>query len=149
MGENSIEIDIDLVVKNALKAIDQLNQKFDSLEDKTKKSASAWEVFEGVLAASGVEKILEKMWQGAEKLFDVFIVEGVKAAGELEDAIQIMNTALISSGKWSEEASHKMDDFSTSLMKHSKFSKDAILNRCACLATSIFLNPAFSSNCRR
>lgn len=127
MADNTVEIDIDLVVKNALKAIDDLNKKFDSLETQTKKGSAAWETFEGVLSGEAVTKALEKVAQAAEFLFDVFIKQGIEAASEQEAALNQMNIALMGSGNWSVTASEGMDKFAASVQKSSIYSKDQIL----------------------
>ncbi len=135
MADNKIEIDVDLAIKQALKGIDELNQKFEGFakaaEANSGKASSAWNTFTGTLSASGVEKFLENTFKAAEKLFDVFVIQGIEAASKQEEALNAMNIALATAGQYSETASGGMEEFANSLERTTKFSDDQILKNAA------------------
>ncbi|NOS67245.1 MAG: hypothetical protein HOO67_02675, partial [Candidatus Peribacteraceae bacterium] len=130
MAENKvgIEISVEGDAEAKLKGIsDGFLKLGDDAEKGTKKASTSFDVFKGVLEARGVEKAIELVASAAEKLFEVFIVDGVKAAIAQEDAINKLNQALASAGEFSQEASKDFIEFAESMQDTTKFSNDAIL----------------------
>jgi hypothetical protein len=83
---------IELLIEQK-KAIAELAKLNGSLKDtareaeKTAKSGtSAFNVFKGVIASTAITKGLASITSGFKSLFNVLIVDGIKAAQEEEDA---------------------------------------------------------------
>ena len=107
MADNKVTVEFE-VVSNAAKKLDEIGKSLESLQDTAdggfKKASSSFKVFEGVLTAELALRAIDGLINAASKLFDVFVVEGVKAALETEAAINKLSFALAQSGNFSEEA---------------------------------------------
>lgn len=131
MADNRTEYEIALIDKVSSEA-QKINDSITKLGKDAEKSFSgagrAFEIFKGTLLERGLEKGLEIATHAARELFDVFIVDGVKAALEQENAVNKLNTALALAGEFSSQASEDFKDFAESLQGTTKFSNDAILS---------------------
>lgn len=130
MADNKVQIELE-VSGNAAKKIDDISDSVTGLQKTFKegfeKAAGSYEVFKGVLEAQAVEKIFELAAEAAHKLFEVFIVDGVKAAIAQEEAVNKLNTALALSGQYSEGASEDFLKYAESLQETTTFSNDSIV----------------------
>lgn len=138
MADNQITIVAEVVDKltSRVQSMEKAIEKFtDSAEKGFKKSSNAFDVFKGALAADLVVKALGAAASAAKDLFDTFIVDGVRAASEQQDAINKLNVALAASGKFSRDASEEIVKFAEGLQKTTKFSDDAIISASALIQT--------------
>lgn len=131
MADNKVSVELE-VIGNAAKKIDEISDSVDGLQKTFKdgfaKAGSSFEVFKGVLEAAAVEKVFEIAAESASKLFELFIVDGVKAAIAQEEAVNKLNQALALSGEYSAEASEDFIAYAESLQDTTTFSNDAILS---------------------
>lgn len=81
----------------------------------------------GVLGGETAKSALDAVTRAAERLFDTFVVDGVKAAAEQEAAITKLNSALAASGNYSKKASDDFLRFADSMQKTTQFSDDAVI----------------------
>lgn len=116
------------VLKLITKAVKDLG---DESSDTSKKTSTAFETFKGVLGAAGVVGAVNLATDAAKKLFDTFVVQGIGAASEQEDAIKKLNVALSQSGDFSAAASQDLQNFATSLQSSSVFSDELIISQLA------------------
>jgi len=123
-----IEIDVE---GNAAKQIKKLDKTTDNFVKDTKKGfASLGRIFDNFVANIGSAAVVGAFnvaSRAARKLFDVFIVDGIRAAQAQEDAVNKLNTALQLSGKFSAEASQSLQDFASELQSVTTFGDEAIL----------------------
>lgn len=85
----------------------------------------------GVVGGNLLTGAFNMLKDAAKELFQVFVVDGVKAAIEEENAINRLNNALQLSGQYSEGASRDMLKFAAEMQKTTVFSDDAIINNAA------------------
>lgn len=149
MAESSIRISLELADAAAQKSLTDFITKAGQADKATKqlhdtsestfseigvhigKATGIYEIFAGNLAANLVIEAFDFMRESAHKLFETFIVEGVKAAEETQNAINSLNVALAQSGHYSKEASDDFLEFSEGLQKTTTFSHDAIVQNAA------------------
>ncbi len=149
MAETSIKISLSLEDKAAQAALsdfisrsDKADKSLNKLKDSGKdtfseisigigKAAGVYEIFQGNLAANLVVKAFEGIIDVAHQLFDAFIVDGVKAAEEQENAINSLNIALAQTGKYSEDTSKEIQDYAAELQKTTGVADDVILKNAA------------------
>jgi hypothetical protein len=149
VAETSIKIELALVDKTATKALDNFIGKAASAEkglNKVKqtgtstfneitvgigKSLGVFDIFVGNVAANLALKAFDQMLASANALFQTFIVDGVHAAIEQQDAINSLNQALAQSGHFTQQASADFVEFAESLQKTTTFSDDAIIKNAA------------------
>lgn len=149
MADSNIKISLELVDKAAQKALsdfisksDQADKNLNKLKDSGKdtfneiavhigKSTGIFDIFAGNLAANLVTKAFDVMAEGAHALFDVFIVEGVKAAEEQEKANQALNIALAQTGIYSKETAKEFEDFASRLQATTGIQDDVISQNAA------------------
>lgn len=93
----------------------------------------AFDEFKGHLAAEAVEKGFELLVEGAHKLFEVFVVEGVAAAARAQEAINNLNFALAASGNYTNQAGKDFLHFAEQIERTTKFSDEAVLSAGALL----------------
>lgn len=130
MAENKITIELDVEgnAKIELKAASDAVIKFGKdTEEAAKKSSAAFQVFQGVLSADLLVAGLGKIKDAALKLFDVFITQGIHAAQEQENAINRLNSALLSAGQFTPQASKELQEFATQLQRTTKFADETTL----------------------
>lgn len=120
----SVEGNAQQVIKSITAAMNGLG---DASEKNLKEASSAFSVFEGVLGGELALKALEKLAEAAEKLFDVFIVEGVKAASEYEASLNRLQVALAANGNLTSGASDSFERFAETIQKTTKFSDAQVL----------------------
>lgn len=126
--ELSVEGNATVELKQAQKAVQDFSA---ATTDGMAKSSAAFDVFTGVVAGGLVLSALSALKDAAVKLFDVFVVQGIKAAQEQEDSINKLNVALQISGKYSADASKDMQEFASELQRNTKFSDESILSNAA------------------
>jgi hypothetical protein len=160
MADNNIQIDLELTTKafeaaigqatravegfsgNVAKATTGANEALDKVGKAGKdagehishgaeKSSEAWEVFKGVLEANAVEHAFELIKEAAEKLFEILIVEGVKAAQEHEDAEVHLAASIRETGAAGREAVEGFNKFAEELQKTSTVSAKTALENLA------------------
>jgi hypothetical protein len=107
---------------------DSSNGVFGKLGIDISAAHSAFEIFEGTLAAEVALKAIEVLAEAAKKLFEVFVVEGVKAAEKYEVALNQLDVSLASSGKYSAEASKGFEEFAAKIQETTRYSDDAVLS---------------------
>jgi hypothetical protein len=145
MADTSIRISLELADKAAQKALTDIITKsgsaekglqqigssgkssFDGLSVSIGKSLSAFDVFSGSLAAGVAMKGLELLGAAASKAFDVFVVKGVEAAIESENALNSLNVALGLSGQYSAEASSDFQAFAKQIQATTTIEDDAVI----------------------
>lgn len=130
-----VDIQLNLEEKQVVQALTKLTKKTDQFGTKAKqnfKSAgSAFQVFQGAFAAGIALKGLNLLTNAARSLFNTFITEGIRAAAVQEDAINQLNVALKSSGRFTEEVSKGFQEFASSLQESTKFGDEVILQNAA------------------
>ncbi len=149
MAETNIKISLELVDKAAQKALGdfvsktgQADKGLDKLKKTGKntfseisvgigKSLGVFDIFVGNIAANVAIKAFEVLTSAASSLFNTFIVDGVHAAIEAEEAINSLNTALAQSGIYSEATSKEIQDFAKKLQETTTVSDDVILKNAA------------------
>lgn len=123
------------VTGNAEDKLDRIAKAVENLSSTSdkgfKQAAKSSDIFFGSLAADVAVRGLEKVVAVAEKLFDTFVVEGVKAASEAQAATQRLNFALAQAGEFSEENVSKFEAFAEELSKTTQFEDDAIKSNAA------------------
>jgi hypothetical protein len=150
---DSVKISLELADAAAAKALQDLINKSDiatkgfkvlSKEGKNTfqeisvgigKSIGVFDIFAGNVAANIVVGAFEKIKETAHELFNVFIVEGVKAAEKSESALNALNVALAQTGKYSAETSEEFVQFAEEIQRTTQFSDDAVLKNTALLAS--------------
>lgn len=117
--ENSVEIPVLLAVDEAIKRINSLEGRFAQFSGNTegflKNLNVTWSSFVGNLAADTVVKAFEMAEEAAKKFFDVFILDGIKAAQDAQVAVNDLNVALAINGKFTKETTKSLQDFDESL----------------------------------
>lgn len=149
MADSSIRISLELADAAAQKALSDFIAKAGSADSSFKKlgdssqstfgeiglhigkATGLFEIFAGNLAVNVVIGALDLLAESAHKAFDVFIVEGVKAAEETQNAINALNQSLANSGQYSKETSEDFVRFAEGLQKTTTFSHDAIITNAA------------------
>jgi hypothetical protein len=149
VAETSIKITLDVADKAAQKAfenfvtsatksdkaLDHLRETgaeaFSEIGVHIGKATGLYDIFVGNLAANLAIKSFELLEEAAHKLFDLFVVDGVRAAIAQENAVNSLNVALANSGKYSKATSDEFVEFAEQLQKTSKFSNDAIIQNAA------------------
>jgi hypothetical protein len=145
----TIKVSIELADGAAQKALDALNSKsgtadkglkrlgetgkstFDQIAVNIGKSSGIYDIFAGNLAANLVTKGFEIMASAAGALFDVFIIDGVKAAQEAENALNSLNVALGQSGIYSKETSEEFQAFAEQIQETTAFEDDLVIQNIA------------------
>jgi hypothetical protein len=134
---NEVKIEISLEEKQALDALTKLIKKTDEFNDKFKKGAKestrAFDVFAGSLAANLAGKAIDLAADAARKMFQVFIVDGIKAAQDAESSLNKLNTALEITGINSEGLTERLDAYSKAIERSTKFNGDLINENMALL----------------
>lgn len=104
---------------------------FEKQASEAPKMASVgWKAFLGGFAGAALVGAF-KLVSGGISLVRGQVQGLIKEATENEDALNNLNTALALTGKYSEGASARLNNFADSLEKSSKFGQDAILNASA------------------
>jgi hypothetical protein len=123
------------VTGNAQDVLKKLTEAMEDFGKESQKSiqssTSAFEVFQGVVGGELAIKALESLIETAKELFNVFVVEGIKAAQEQENAINNLNRALNSAGQYSKQTSEDFQEFAASLQQTTKYSDDTIIKSAA------------------
>jgi hypothetical protein len=115
-------------------------QSFGGLSVNIGRALSTFDVFAANLASNLVTKALEELGSLAHQAFDVFVVEGVKAAEEAETALNSLNVALAQSGHYSEAASKEFQEFAKTLQQTTTVEDDAIIKNAALLESMAHLD---------
>jgi hypothetical protein len=134
---NEVKIDVLFAIEEANKRLDRLDGNIAKLSKNSQnffgKMNAAWSSFVGNLGAQAVTKAFSLASQAAQKFFDVFIIGGIAAASEAEDAINALNVALQATGKFTPEASQELQNYAAQLQATTRFSDDLILRSQAVL----------------
>jgi hypothetical protein len=148
---DTIKIPLELVDAAVKKALDDLIAKSDKADKAIKKlgdsgkstfeeitvsigkSIGVYDIFAGNLAANLATKGLETLAELAHKAFDIFVVEGVKAAEESEVALRALNVALAQSGNYSKDASEEIVKFAKEIQRTTAYEDDAVIKNAALL----------------
>lgn len=120
---------------NADKNINKLGKSgkssFNDIAVSIGKTSGIFDIFAGNLAANLVTGAFSAMKNAAGALFQTFIVDGIKAASEQEDALNSLNQALAMSGKFSEATSQRFQDFASKLQSTTTVGDEVILKNAA------------------
>jgi hypothetical protein len=116
------------------------NQSFGGLNVSIGKALSVFDIFTANLAANVATKALEALGDLAVKAFNVFIVDGVRAAQEAEVALNALNVAMAQAGNYSEEASKDFQKFASRMQETTTFEDDLIIKNAALLQSMTTLN---------
>ncbi len=134
MADNKVTVEFE-VVSNAAKKLDDIAGSLKDLQGAAetgfKKSSQAFAVFEGVLTAELALRAIDGLISASKKLFNTFVVDGVKAAQEQEVAINDLNSALARTGQFSQESSKDLQAFAAGLQEVTTVSDEAILSSAA------------------
>jgi hypothetical protein len=145
VADDRVQIEIS-VLDRATKSLESIQEATNSLAQTASKgftgATSAFSVFQGALGAGLVLKSLEAVTDAAQALFQTFIVDGIKAASEYDDALNQLNVSLSQSGQFSESASEDFQRFAQSIQETTKFSDDAVLSAGALIQQIARLNTA-------
>jgi hypothetical protein len=160
MAETNIKISLELADKAAQAALSDFLKKADAgdkslkkLKDSGKstfeeiavhigKTTGIFDIFAGNLAANLVTKAFDQMVSAASALFNIFVVDGVKAASAQEDAVNSLNIALAQTGKYTAESSEDFQDYANTLQATTKFEDDLILKNAALIQSFANLDQA-------
>jgi hypothetical protein len=153
MADSKITISLEVLASAAQKALDDLTSKGEQLEKGLKKTgetgggafeevalhigkaSGVYDIFAGNLLANLAVKGLELLSDAAHKLFEVFGVEGIKAAADYQQSLQALNVGLATSGNYSAEASKGFAEYAHHIQETTKFSESAVLQGQALLAS--------------
>jgi hypothetical protein len=131
VADNKIQVELE-VTGNAERNLDRVSNSVENLEKTFKNGFSSagasYEVFKGVLEAAAVEKFIGVAFDSAQKLFELFIVDGIKSATESEVALNRLNQSLALSGEYSKEASDDFVAFANEIERTTTFSDDQVLS---------------------
>lgn len=126
--ELEISNDGELKIRRLTEAASEFGEKG---EKSLNKFSGAFETMVGFVGGSAVVGAFKSVTGAASELFQALIVDGVKAAQEQEDAINQLNTALIASGKYSEDTSKSIQDYASSLQATTKYADEAVVSASA------------------
>ncbi len=128
--ENKISIDVELAIKQAQADLEKLQRQFTLFGNSTAESFARIDKgvssFKGTLAALQANKAIEVVTDAAKRMFQVFIVDGVKASAASEQATVELNAALAQTGKYTKESSQGMIDLATEIQNTTRFEDDAV-----------------------
>ncbi len=149
MANDSIKVSIDIIDKAADAALKNLISKGNEAEKGLKKvgdsgssafseitvhlgkATGLYDIFVGNLAANLATKAFDTLVSAASKLFQTFVVDGVKAAQAQEEATNELNQALARTGMFSKETAKEMDEFASSLQATTGVEDDLITKNAA------------------
>lgn len=131
MAENRVIIDFS-VTGNGEVQINKVGKAVEDLGENGQKSlgklSGAFNVFAGTLASDVVLGAFNKLAGAARALFDLFVVDGIKAAVEQQDALNRLGTAMEIAGQASEGALDAFDAFASEIQATTKFTDDAVIS---------------------
>lgn len=132
-----VSVEFTLEEKKAVQALSSIIKKLDEAGDSAKdnftKAGKAFDTFKGVLGAELVIKGLEAAIDGAKELFNLFAVDGVKAAIAEEQALTRLATALGLSGDEAAAAKKDFADYANQIEETTGISDDLVLSNIALL----------------
>ncbi len=149
MSETSVKISIDIIDAAAKKALDNMIVKSDNADKNLKKlgetgkssfteigihigkASGIYDIFVGNLAANVAIKALDVLAEGAHSLFQLFIVEGVEAAKQQEEAQHALNQALAQTGIYSHKTAQEFEEFASTLQATTGVQDDVITKNIA------------------
>lgn len=149
MSETSIKVSIELLDKEAQKALAAFTSKSDAADKKLGqlkdtgsaafndisvhigKAIGVYDIFVGNLAANLAIKAFDALSSAAGELFDTFVVQGVAAARAQEDANQALNIALAQTGIYSAKTAEEFQDLASAIQATTGIEDDAILTNAA------------------
>lgn len=132
------QFEFELTAKdNVTKVIDAVTAGFKNLaktvETASSSASRSFDTFKGVLAGELVVKALEKTTQAAERLFDVFVTDGIKAASQTEQAFNDLSNALARNKNFSEGAAEAFKKFADGIEDTTTIQDQAVLSAGALL----------------
>lgn len=143
MADNRVVIDFTVTGDGGVK-IDKITQSVEDLGKKGNESlgrlSRAFDVFAGSLASDLLIGGFNKLTALAGQLFQTFVVDGVKAAIEQQDALNQLSTALSLAGKNAEGAVGKFDAFASRIQSTTKFQDDAVISAGALIESLVRLD---------
>jgi hypothetical protein len=138
VADNKIVIEVsgtgnaEVVINGVTKATKELaTQGAASLD----KFSGAFNSFIGNVGAGAVIGAFNKLTSAASALFDTFVVDGVSAAIEQEDALNKLSFALKQAGDTSAAAVSDFDAFASAIQATTKFQDDAVISAGALLSS--------------
>lgn len=122
------------VTESSMSAI---QKSVDNMASKSGKSISgiqqAMATMAGVVGGNLITGAFNALTHAAGELFDTFVVEGVKAAIQEEEAINRLNTALVLNGQYTDEASNELIAFAESMQQTTRYEDDLVVKNMALL----------------
>lgn len=136
-ANNTVMIDLLLNAEQANQRLAKLEKNISGFGDKATsmfgKMKLAWTSFVGNFASQAASKAFEIITASAKKMFDVFVVGGVAAALEAEEALNALNVALAQTGIYSEGTSRDLQEFASQIQATTRFEDDAVIKSMALL----------------
>lgn len=130
MADDKITISVEVEGKADVE-IKRLEKSIDSFTTNGQKAFSqfqgAFNSFIGNLASNVVTGAFNRLQRAAGSLFDTFIVDGVRAAQQQQEAINNLNAALQSAGTFSEAASRDIQDFASAIQAATTVGDELVL----------------------
>ncbi len=109
-----------------------------SVDDLAKGSEQGFSVLQGAAATAagflvgeGVLGAFNAVKEAAHKLFEVFVVEGIAAAQQQQDALNKLNSALASSGEYSSKSSKEFQEFAHQMQATTRFADEQVMANAA------------------
>lgn len=134
---NEVKIDVLLAIEEANKRIEKLDGRVEKFAKQGEtyfgRMSASWSSFVGNLGATAAVKALDMVADAGRKAFDVFVIQGVRAATEQEEAINSMNVALAQTGKLTRANSQAMDEYASQMQATTRFTDDQVLSTAALL----------------
>lgn len=130
MADNKvgIEFEVDGDAKIKLREISDESKNLANVGQKSFIDFSkAFDIAAGVITAQAVVGVFNSITGAIGSFAKSLVVDGVKAAQEEQEAVNQLNVALATTGKFSEGTSERLQQFADSLEETTRFSGEAIL----------------------
>ena len=88
---------------------------------------STFQIAAGIVSGSLLVGAFKLVWKALSEFVDLMFVDGVKAAIAEEEALNRLNVAMASAGKYSKETSDSFSNYAEELERSTRYEKDAIL----------------------
>jgi hypothetical protein len=149
MSETNIKVSVELVDKATQKTLagivsgsDQADKGLNKLKKNSEsafseislhigKATGIYDIFVGNLAANLATKAFDVLIAGASKLFQTFVVDGVKAAAAQEEATNALKVALAQSGIYSRSTAKEFEELADQIQATTGVEDDLILKNAA------------------
>lgn len=128
--DNKISIDVELAIAQAQRDIQKIQQQFTVFGNETTKQFARIDQgvtsFKGTLVALQADKAIAFVTEQAKRLFQTFIVDGVKASAAAEEATNSLNASLAQTGKYTKENSKFFQDLASDIQATTKIEDDNV-----------------------